>query len=142
MNKKISFLRNVAKIVVAALVVATAFTGCKKNKVEPVEKTVVVTGIPEMYTGKMAALSVDNANSSALTIAGINGSSATFRMQDSKTKAPWTGSGNCELVFLIYENAQAMSDKNTLYEGYLSNWKITEETTTIPWNEFLDFKTK
>jgi len=138
MNKKFSFLRNVAKILVAGLVVATIFTGCKKDDPSP-EKIIVITDIPAMYDGKMAALTADNGSSSAIALANISGTSATFRLQDSKKKEPWTGSGNCEFVFLIYENAQAMSDKETLWDGYLANWKITKETTTISFSEFLNF---
>ena len=131
-------LRNVAKILVASLVVVAIFAGCKKE--DPKPKTIVIKGIPATYDGKISALTVDKGSGTlAMAIANISGNSVTFRLLDYTTKEPWTGSGNFEFVFLIYENSQAMSNGETLWDGYLQSWKISEETTTIGWNEFLDF---
>ena len=140
MNKKKSFLRNAAKILVVALVATTIFTGCKKDDPVGPPKTIVITGIPATYDGKISVLSVDKGSGTlAMAIANISENAATFRLQDFKTKEPWTGDGYYEFVFLIYENSQAMSDKTTLWDGYLQSWKVSEEMTTIGWGEFLDF---
>jgi len=138
MYKKFSFLRNVAKILVVSLVAATVFTGCKKEEVKP-EKTIIITDIPAMYNGKIGVLSVGSPTL-AMAMVNINGTSTTFRLMDFNTNKPWTGEGNHEFVFLIYENFQAMTDKETLWDGYLQNWKISGETTTIGWGEFLNIK--
>jgi len=136
MYTKKSFLRNVAKILVASLVAVTFFTGCKKDDPPKPAKTVVITGIPEMYVGKVAALSVVDKN--VLVMKNISGSSTTFRLLDSKTDEPWRGEGHFKLVFLIYENTQAMSEGKPLWSGHLSGVNITEETTTVGWDEFLE----
>ena len=139
MKKSRLNLRNTVKILVACLVAVTIFAGCKKPE-EAVPKTIVITNIPTTYDRKIGALTVDKGGPTlAMAIANINGTSATFRLQDNTTKEPWTGTGYCEFVLLIYENSQAISDKVTLWDGYLSSWKISEEITTISWGEFLDF---
>lgn len=137
MYKKFSFLRNVVKILVAGLVAITMFASCEKEEEKP-PKTIVVTGIPVIYEGKVGVLTADKGGTTqAMAMANINGTSVSFRMQDFQSKEVWTKDGTYDFILLIYENSQAMSDKKTLWDGYLYTWKIAEETTTIAWNEFI-----
>ena len=119
---------------IAVILCAVIFSACDQGS-DP-QKTIVVTGIPSQYNGKigdvaLAQLSNDDV---AMGIAAINGGTFTVDLLEGETLAPFTGSGNYMVYFLIFESITA---DTYLWMGAIMSKSITNETTTISFSEFI-----
>jgi len=106
------------------------------------QKSIVITGVPNNYKGKTAMLalapSANNQNYTSYSLVVINGASVTFPLSDFTTDKPWTGNGNFAFVILIGENAQAITKKQYLYQGQITDTvNIRQDATTIQWSSFV-----
>jgi len=106
------------------------------------QRSITITGVPANYKGKTGMLylspSANNTNYTAYSMVIVNGTSVSFPLSDLTTDKPWTGNGNFAFVLMIGENAQAITKKQYLYSGQVTDvTNIKQEVTTVQWTSFV-----
>ena len=132
--KKISVFKWLAIVTIFCAVV---FSACKHDP-DP-QKKITVTGIPAAHNGRYAITGLGTSGGATVAIstpASINGGTANTELFDAAGDGfdvPFTGSGTYTVVLLIYDSTVT----NVLWSGGLLGKSITDETTTIPYSEFI-----
>jgi hypothetical protein len=106
------------------------------------QKSITISGIPATYNGMFGMLalspSTTGTNYAAYSLITLNGASAVFPLSDWNTDGPWSGSGNFSLTLAIYKDNQAVSNKQTTYEGKTGGLIAVNQTSTaVQWPQFL-----
>jgi hypothetical protein len=143
-KKEVFSMKN--KIKVLGIIVLTAIIGFSMMSCEePIQYqySLTITDIPATYHGKLAVVSLATSSSdiNAYAIAAVTGAAVTFPLLDWDTDDIWGKNGSYTLVVLIYENAAAISNKVTLFEGgTLSKVSVSSDFTIVPWSQIIDVK--
>jgi hypothetical protein len=135
-------------LIAVAAIIGFSFTSCAE---EEVEKTIVITGIPDTYSGKYGSVglfdynALVNAKTEAQAIAALKALSqnrpisssgkVTLPLFDQKANL-WTGSGKFAILFSITADSNAYSEN--LFSGIILSKSITDEVTTISFGSFDD----
>jgi hypothetical protein len=127
------------RLFTAAILCAVVFSACKQEPAP--QKKITVTGIPAQYNGKIGitalAQSASSDTAAMSNFASINGGTVTMSLfEDADETIPFIGSGTYMVMFFIMDsiNSSAFS-----YAGAIFSRSISDETTTIPFSEFIDF---
>ena len=133
--KKNSVIRWLA---ITAIFCAIVFTACKQEPAP--QKIIVITGIPSVHNGRIGFTGLGTLNGDVAAMGlpvVINNGTANMSLVGPNGSAPFTGSGNYLVTFTI---SASLSDLNTeYYNGLIYSKSITNETTTIPFTEFIPF---
>jgi hypothetical protein len=146
MKKAFKILAAMRSIAIIALTAAIGFSvaACKSES-EPDPNLITITGIPQIYVGKVGALMLSTSSDKiypVYSIETINGTSFSFPMKDwIHDSRPWDGSGSFGITIFIFNNIEDARDNKTdksIYKGVISgNTDITEKTIEITWSSFV-----
>jgi hypothetical protein len=131
---------------IIAIVAAIGFSlaACKGDS-EPDPNIITITGIPQIYVGKVGALMLSTSTSTnypVYSIETITETSFSFPMKDwIHDSRPWDGSGSFGITIFIFNDIEAARNNNedkSIYKGVIpGNTDITEQTTTLEWSSFV-----
>jgi hypothetical protein len=132
-------------IIALTAVIGFSMAACKGES-EPDPNIITITGIPQIYVGKVGALmlstSASEKNYPVYSIETITGTSFSFPMRDwNHDSRPWDGSGSFGITIFIFNSIEDARNKNedkSIYKGVKpGNTDITELTTTLEWSSFV-----
>jgi len=130
MKKNLHFL-----VIIFVLTVGFLFTACSSDSNEPPQKRIRITGIPPEYNGRVGFSGLADGDSTvaySMPVIISDGSITNYLLQPSTTR-PFTQSGNYMVVLVITSH-----DIQTIYwQGAIFTRSITQETTTISFNDFI-----
>ena len=132
MNNIIRFLGVIAMVAI----IGFSMSSCNKDNED---KSITISNIDTDYNGKFAFITLVSSNKNiAYSMGTISNGSFTNDLLDWETDKAWKKSGSYMVILIIYESAQAVSSKITLWEGATTNNKnFTEESTTVPFTQFI-----
>ena len=132
--KKISVFKWLA---ITAIFCVVVFSACKHEPAP--QKKIVVTGIPATHNGRIGVTSLGTSGGDLVAISApvpINGGTVNTTLYEGDTfSVPFTGSGTYMVLLLIYDSTLS----TVLWQGAIFSKSITVETTTISFNEFINW---
>lgn len=123
-------------IIATILLIGFFMAACDKDEVE---KSITISNIDTDYNGKFAFITLESPTKTiAYAMGTISNGSFTNDLVDWANKKVWNKSGSYMVILLIYENAQAATEKNTLWEGgTTADKKFSEENTAVSFSQFI-----
>jgi len=145
MKKTFKILGIIAFIAVIGFSMTACPTEGTSNSAPP-EKFIIVTNISSTYNQKIGAVKLypidDPTNPTVYsTEEEIKGNSVELPLYNWGKEDPWHGSGSYRIALFIFNDKKAAAAGQTIYEGFIAEKSITEETkTTIEWTSFTQKK--
>ena len=126
-------------LVIVAILGIFVFSACK-NAPAP-QKKIVVTGISSVHNGRYGVVAFGPSSGDMVAwnppapISNGMFNSSLYNYGD--YSVPFTGSGTYMVMLLIFDSTAS----NVLWSGVIFAKSITEETTTLSYNEFMNVPT-
>ena len=133
--RKISISRGLLLVAIFCVII---FSACKQEPAP--QKKIIVTGIPSVHNGRVGVTTIGSGSDPAAMSApvAINGGTINTSLFDFDApgfSVPFTGSGNYMVLLLIYDSTIS----TVQWQGAIFSKTITDETTTISFNEFINW---
>ena len=118
-----------------AIFCTVVLSACKQEPAP--QKTIIITEIPAIHNGSFAVIALidtDYPIAENRVPAAISGGTANIRLVDLSADGfpPFTESGIFKVLFWIRDS----TGETTYFSGVIDSRPITDETTTIGFNEF------